>query len=137
MTADARQALIDAVNGDLAAVSVLETLNRVDADALAGELNLVLSAEVVARVIAEYDAGVAPQRDVQRWAELMRWGHLPGPSGPVLSNLDVDYEYVAEDAIADAIGRLDELGDIVDGELRPGEAAQLRAALVGAASRSS
>jgi hypothetical protein len=32
--------------------------------------------------------------------------------------------------MVEALGRLDELGDLIDGELRPGEAAELRAALL-------
>jgi hypothetical protein len=55
---------------------------------------------------------------------------LPGPNGPRLSGIDIDYEPEAEDAIVEAIARLDELGDIIDGELRPGEAAELRRALL-------
>jgi hypothetical protein len=130
MNSDARQALIDAVDGDLAAVRVLESLSRAEVETLASDVELVLSARVLAQVIADYDAGVALKHDVQRWAEFVRWGHLPGPNGPRISDVDIDFEIEAEDAIVEALARLDELGDIIDGELRPGEAAQLRQALL-------
>ena len=134
MTVDTRHALLAAVSGDLSALNALKPLDRSQVEEQAEGLQLVLAARVVARVLADYDAGVTRRDEVQRWAEFIRWGHLPGTSGPRLSNLEVYYEPEAEDAIVEAIGRLDELGDIIDGELRPGEAAELRAALVGSES---
>jgi hypothetical protein len=59
----------------------------------------------------------------------MRWGYLPsGSTGPIRP-LDIEYEPQHEEAIVECLARLDELGDIIDGELRPGEAAELLRAL--------
>ena len=132
MTVDARQAMVAAVGGDLAALELLKSIRVERIEEQAAGLELIVEARVVAQVLAEFDAGTAQADVVQRWAEFIRWGHLPGTAGPRLSNVYVDYEAEAEDAIIEALARLDELGDIVDGELRPGEAAQLRAALMAA-----
>ena len=91
---------------------------------------LVLSAEAVVRVLEAFRDDRLDARLAQRWASLMRFGYrddarAPGPVRPV----DIDFEQAKEDEIVEAVARLDELGDLVDGELHAPEIDELIAAL--------
>ncbi|WP_331095871.1 hypothetical protein [Lacisediminihabitans sp.] len=46
---------------------------------------------------------------------------MEGPIQPI----DVEFEAAWEDAISAAISRLDEIGDVIDGEITTGEALDL------------
>lgn len=87
----------------------------------------VLTAPAVARVLAGFANGGISATAAQQWAAFVSRGMLPGAqSGQAL---DIDYEADAEAAIVEAVVRLDELGDVVDGSLSREEAEQLIAAL--------
>jgi hypothetical protein len=60
--------------------------------------------------------------DVHSWASLMRRGYIAGrnENGPI-EPLDIDFDAQWEDGISAAVSRLDEIGDIVDGEVADGE----------------
>ncbi|MGN8244413.1 hypothetical protein ACTHAM_001316 [Cellulomonas soli] len=45
-------------------------------------------------------------------------------SGPI-SPIEIEFEDAWEDAISDAVSRLDEIGDLIDGEVGSGEAIDL------------
>ena len=127
------KAVLDAVlSGDIGAMQKLRSWSSHDLNDLAAASEYELPARAVVRVLEEYDAGMWPQADVQEWAQLMRWGVLFGPDRSPFPEFVVEYAPDAEDAIIEALARLDELGDIIDGELRPGEAAELCAALMAA-----
>lgn len=129
MTAD--DALRAVLAGDVTAMNEISEYSQAQLADAAGTTGLALRASAVAAVLARYEAGELSPRETQRWAAFVRWGHLvDGSSGPVRP-LDIDYEADHEDAIVEALARLDELGDLIDGELRDGEAAELRRALVG------
>lgn len=81
---------------------------------------LILEGQAVVRVLRQLrDGDVAPAA-VQAWASFARRGYVEGASGPVRP-IGIEYEGDSEDAIAEAISRLDELGDDIDGELALGE----------------
>jgi hypothetical protein len=131
MTVTAREALRTALNGDVASIITLERFTDAELSDAASGLTLMLSSAAVARVLGEYDKGRLADEVVQRWASFMRRGFLTRTHGPVRP-LDIDFEAAHEDAIVEALARLDDLGDIIDGELREGEAEQLRKDLLGA-----
>lgn len=88
-----------------------------------------LRAASVARVLSSLTNGAITPTQAQRWASFMRWGYVASTPGRGGTDVDIEYEAQYEDAIIEAIARLDELGDLIDGDLRPGEADQLLAAL--------
>jgi hypothetical protein len=84
----------------------------------------VLSVGAVVSVVRGYAGGQLPQDQVQRWAAFMRWGYFGGPGAPK-DAVAVEYDPRREFDINEVIGRLDELGDLIDGELREGEAEEM------------
>ena len=81
---------------------------------------LVLTKQAVIRVLRDLRAGRVAPRDVQRWASFVRRGFAAPAQGPLVP-LDVDYDPRFEDDIVEAVGRMDEIGDVVDGRLTPDE----------------
>ncbi len=61
---------------------------------------------------------------MQARASLIRRGYVAGGSEPIRP-LDIQYEEAFEDEIVEAIGRLDEIGDLIDGDVSPEEAHDL------------
>lgn len=85
------------------------------ADALGGPLVVPRTAAV--SVLRALRNGVYGPESVQAWASFVSAGFVanrsPGPIRPV----EIDFEDAWEDAIAEAVSRLDEIGDVVDGEV--------------------
>lgn len=81
------------------------------------QVPLVLSRSGVATVIRDLLAGKISSDQAQRWASFMRRGYVSNRDLDAIDPLDVSYEEVHEDEIADVVSRLDELGDLVDGDL--------------------
>jgi len=61
---------------------------------------------------------------VQRWGSFVRRGYYGTTDGPIRP-LDIDYDPLAEDLIAEVVARLDGLGDPVDGTLSDEEIQEL------------
>lgn len=118
----ARAALNDALLGATSAVNDLEGEDWADLRTAAAQPALILTAHAVAAVFSNYIEGQASRIDVQRWAALMRWGYVAGRSNQAL---DITFEPSHEDAIVEALARLDELGDVIDGEISAAEADEL------------
>ena len=59
---------------------------------------------------------------VQAWASFMRRGFVEGASVVPIQPIDIEFEDAWEDAISAAVSRLDEIGDVIDGEVTSGEA---------------
>lgn len=56
--------------------------------------------------------------EAQRWASFVRRGFVAGDGSRLpVTPLLIDYEPEHEDAIVEVIGRLDEIGDVIDGEV--------------------
>ncbi len=72
----------------------------------------------------------SPQQ-VQSWASFVRRGYVSGTARGAISALDLAYEPGHEESIADAVSRLDELGETVDGEVTPDEIRDLLRRLEG------
>jgi hypothetical protein len=58
----------------------------------------------------------------------VRWGHFEGGHGPIRP-LEIDDEPSREEVIVEVIGRLDELGDVIDGEIEDDELSEMLVAL--------
>lgn len=94
-------------------------------EALATKERLVVEAAGVRRILLALQSGELVPEVAQRWASFVRCGlfyvgHVP---------LDIEYEEAYEDAIVEAVSRLDELGDIIDGTIDEEEMAELLARL--------
>ena len=126
LTIDTLQA---AVNGKPGALAVLSQAHHSDLLAVATEVPLVLGRDAVAGVLDGMSAGSVSGTEAQAWASFVRHGYInPEPGGT--RPLTIDYEPAAEDAIVEVMGRLDEIGDLVDGDVPDlAELATLRAAL--------
>jgi hypothetical protein len=125
----AEDALRAVLAGEVGAMTELGEYTQQQLADAAGATNNLLRASAVATVLARYESGALSLRETQRWAAFLRWGHMPDASQGPLRPIEIDYEAAHEDAIVEALARLDELGDLIDGELRAGEAAELRQAL--------
>ena len=113
----------EAMAGNMAAfLQLLEHLRSVREPVHASG---VVSASGVASVLRQLRAGTVAPEQAQSWASLVRrgwWAH-----GTYV--IHIDYDESCEDAIADAVGRMDELGDLIDGEISVAETATLLAEL--------
>jgi hypothetical protein len=116
-------ALVSAVSGDPHAMSVVAAADHTDLRATAPS-PLAVSREAAVAVLLGLNQGTITPDEAQRWASFVRWGHAADTSGPIRP-LDIDYEDPWEDAIVEAVGRLDQIGDLVDGEVTPGEVLDL------------
>lgn len=63
-----------------------------------------------------YDSAFSPEL-TQAWASFIRRGYVAEPGGGPIRPIDIDYEQAYEDDIAETVSRLDEIGDLVDGEV--------------------
>jgi hypothetical protein len=75
-------------------------------------------------VLLAFQRGDAPAELVNKWAWLIRAGYVPGGSGPIRP-LSIEYDPAAQDLVGDIVGRLTELGDLIDGEIGPQELADM------------
>ena len=128
-TVTERALLIDLLAGRVDELPEVESWSHDRLAQVAADLELKLGPAAVAEVIAGYGQGRFPMTSVQTWASLMRWGFIPGRSGDPIKPIAIEYDELHESAIVEALSRLTELGDAIDGELRPGESAELVAAL--------
>jgi hypothetical protein len=116
-------ALSSAVIGDPRAMAVVVAA---DHQALrdSAPSRLVVSRAAAVAVLVGLNQGTITPVEAQQWASFVRWGFVAGNSGPAMP-LDIDYEDAWEDAIVEAVGRLDQIGDLVDGEVTRGEVLDL------------
>jgi len=63
---------------------------------------------------------------VQAWASLMRWGFIARPEarGPI-EPIEIEFDEACEELISEILSRLDELEDVIDGEVTSGEILEL------------
>ena len=91
---------------------------------------LVLRPRAVAVVLSALRRGRITESAAQAWASFVRRGYLEGGDLAPVRPIRIAYESEYEDAIVEAIARLDELGDEIDGEISPSESTDLELALL-------
>jgi len=89
---------------------------------------LTLSARTVANVLASWSHERNTEA-VKTWALFMSSGFIPRASAGERRGADIEYEKNREEAIVDALFRMRELGDAVDGDISPEDLEELIAAL--------
>ena len=122
--------IIDRIlEGDWTALATLRFLPEevVVAMAQGSDLKRLKPSAVRHVLLSLAEGDVAPDM-AQAWASFVRRGYFEGRGYPS-PGFDIEYDESAEMAIADAVGRMDELGDSIDGEIGPDEMRSLIAAL--------
>lgn len=127
---DIRQIVI----GNTAHMRVIMNRPHRELVTLAEQLSLAqrtVKADAVKRVLEDLRNGEIPPEQAQPWASFLRYGYLPGSADPTESVHPIEFPYEAswEDAIVEAIARMEELGDLIDGTLDRDEIQSLLAQL--------
>lgn len=100
----------------------LDALRQAAAE-LGSQLTVTRAATVV--VLKGMNEATYSPEQVQRWASFVRRGYVAGSAEGPIRPFAIAYEEAWEEAIAAAVSRLDEIGDIVDGEVTQGEVLDL------------
>lgn len=125
--------LLQIVAGDL---THFDQLFHISGDDLVKARNqikdLTLTNKAILRVLSEFQNAILTEEQVQQWASFIRWGYIGmnQNSGPIRP-IDIEFQEEFEEPIIEALSRLDELGDIVDGEIGQDELNQLISSLQG------
>lgn len=121
------ESLAGVIRGELDPMSAIVSATHEEVLAAAGALGtpLVVPRSAAVSVLRGLHDGVYRPESVQAWASFVGVGFVanrsPGPIRPV----EIDFEDAWEDAIAEAVSRLDEIGDAVDGEVTGSEVLDL------------
>jgi hypothetical protein len=112
---DASDVLGRAVAGDLQAMTAVQGISH-DELVQAAAPGLVVTRGAVVRVLRQLQAAGDAEAAAQRWASLMLRGYLdPGQAPVVPATIDIDDD--GEEAIVEALNRIADLGDAVDGHI--------------------
>jgi hypothetical protein len=121
----ARQTLVAAVAGDLQAFTRLLAQPPASIDAQTDSLpELTVTREGIIRVLVALQQKDASPELVQQWASFVRWGYFGSVEGH-RRPLDIQYDHSVEDQIVEVLARLDELGDVIDGDISDAEIQEL------------
>lgn len=85
----------------------------------------LLKRDSVVAVLEGLRDGLWTVEEVQPWASFLRRGYVVGGVNTSLRPINFDYESQYEDEIVEVVGRLDEIGDMVDGDLSRQEVSNL------------
>ncbi len=86
---------------------------------------LVLPAAAVGKMLTALRLGQITPDVAQSWASFVRRGYLAGADEQPLQPIDIQYDPAAEEEIVEAVSRLDELGDAIDGAIGSAESEAL------------
>ena len=95
--------------------TILENREKLD--------ELILTTGTLAHILNAYWRGELAPEILGEWASFIRWGSFMSPESERIRSVDINIEYDPsfEDEIIEIIGRLDEIGDIIDGEVNKDE----------------
>jgi hypothetical protein len=118
---DMKNLLLSLLSGDTDAMMSLSCVSHEELLESVKGVELVIRPESVAEVLRKLSSHSIDGKTAQRWASFIRRGFFEKQYlGRAVRPLSIDYETAHEDAIAEVISRLDEIGDVVDGDV-PGE----------------
>jgi hypothetical protein len=116
--------LSDVVQGNLEAFPrLLKQQHSALSECRSNLAELVLTAAAVRKVLLALERNQVSPNLVQQWASFVRRGYIanadfiPDVSSQPVKPIEIDYEPSVEDQIADVISRLDQIGDVIDGEV--------------------
>ena len=73
------------------------------------------------RLLIEFQKGQFSDTKIQLWATWIRHGFLPNHGAGPIKPVDIEYESEHEELINEVTLRLEELGEVVDGEISSNE----------------
>jgi hypothetical protein len=115
-------AIAAVVEGDLDALSTILAASHSDLlDAAAKLPQLTISRTALIRVLSVWRSGRYTAGDVGQWASFVRSGFVPEKTSGAVRPIDIEYDVSDEELIVEIIGRLDEIGDKIDGEIDENE----------------
>jgi hypothetical protein len=88
--------------------------------------SLVVTIDTARSVLGRLQQGTISPAQAQRWASFVRRGYVEGHSGGPVQPIAIEFEPAAEDEIAEIVSRLDEIGDLIDGNLTSEEIEAMR-----------
>lgn len=110
--------LQDLIEGNLEKISTVFNSTQQELQNARESLNTYsLSKEALLKVLYDFQISRVSSNQVQKWASFMRWGIIPSSSTEPVKPLEIGYSSNYEDEIIEVLAKLDELGDIVDGEI--------------------
>ena len=112
------RALSAIVEGELSALPVVLAAAHSDlehATSIAGRLTV--SRQSVVRVLKAWRSGDFTAGEIQQWASFVRRGYVAQRQMTGIFPLKIEYDESDEGLIVEIIGRLDEIGDSIDGEI--------------------
>ena len=111
-------AIAAVVDGDLDALPLIFAASQSDLLHAATNMRpLTISKGSLIRVLTAWCGGDSTANGVQQWASFVRRGYVSGEKIGELQPIDIVYDKKDEDLIVEIIGRLDEIGDAIDGEV--------------------
>jgi len=69
------------------------------------------------RILSDWKRGAVSVSQVQRWASFVKRGYGPQSAAEPVRPVDFVFDQASESLIVDVLGRLDELGDTIDGTI--------------------
>jgi hypothetical protein len=123
-----REDLLRVLGGDVAALAGLKADSADEALQVTRDLRPCVSAAIVSQVLSAFDREEISASETQAWASFMQHGNVSIPRWR-FTYVDIEWESAKEKEIAEALARMEELGDLIDGEISHAEAADLIAAL--------
>lgn len=110
--------LVESVEGNLIGFSELCAINDgIDFSSEIRSSRLVLRVGALVNVLRQMKSEEFDANTIQRWASFIRRGYIPNSSLGSTKPRLVEYDRDAEGIIIDIIGRLDEIGDSIDGKI--------------------
>lgn len=118
------------LEGDLNSLeTVCDVGHRELLEAAAKLPRLFVSRSALAKVLEDWGRGLFTAGDIQRWASFIRRGYVSGTASGELRPIEIEYDADDEELIVEIVGRLDEIGDRIDGYVDAREQEEMLRAL--------
>lgn len=122
--------LEDIVNGELRQFDIVLSVDQSDLLNSATDLpRLIISRSALISVLTGWRSGIYTPKLVQMWASFIRRGYVSQKSDSGVHPIAITYDASDEDLIVEIIGRLDEIGDKIDGDIDENEREEILRAL--------
>ncbi len=110
--------LLNFIKGDISKVSIFANTNHYELIKLFNKLpTIILTRKNIITVLENFRNENVSEEDVQKWASFIRRGYFSSNDKTPTKPIDIDYENEHEEIIIEAIARLDEIGDLIDGHI--------------------
>lgn len=117
------------MTGDLSMIAEVACAPHVDVErAWQVSKQHALTTSAVRHVLRQLLDQTADPLTVRQWASFVMRGYLE-VVGPPIRPVDIEYEDPYEDEIVEALHYLDQIGDLIDGDVEPDRVRQLLATL--------